>query len=165
MKRILFTIATVVMTLIVSTLKTSVPQKPLQAQQSAPTASVAKSEPITQPAPEKPPEPPSVPPRAQTCREAIAKTWPSNLQAGAIIVLEHENRSENPKAAGAVNKDGTQDFGCFQINNHWHANFFATNDWTDPESNAAYAYQIYLGRANTGRNGWSSWYAVQGILW
>lgn len=97
-----------------------------------------------------------------SCRDAIAQTWPSHLQSGAITVMTHENRSENPAAIGAVNNDGhgSQDFGCFQINNYWHKNFFASNDWRDPVANARYAYSIYQGRGN-----WSAWYAVQGILW
>lgn len=108
----------------------------------------------------KPQTPPPAP--AGTCRDAIAREWPAELQAGAIIVMTHENRSENPQAIGAVNQDGygSQDFGCFQINNHWHANFFATNDWRDPYANARYAYQIYKGRGN-----WTAWYAVKEILW
>jgi len=97
-----------------------------------------------------------------SCRDAIAQTWPAHLQAGAITVMTHENRSENPAAVGAVNNDGvgSQDFGCFQINNYWHKAFFASNDWRDPVANARYAYTIYQGRGN-----WSAWYAVKGILW
>lgn len=108
----------------------------------------------------KPPEPPS--PSAVSCREAIRRTWPSQLHDGAYIVLQHENRAEDPTAVGAVNSDGvgSQDFGCFQINNHWHAAFFAQSDWRDPVANAAYAYTIYQERGN-----WTAWYAVEGILW
>lgn len=97
-----------------------------------------------------------------SCRDAIAQTWPAELQSGAIIVMTNENRSENPAAVGAINPDsvGSQDFGCFQINNYWHKDFFANNDWRDPVANARYAYQIYKGRGN-----WTAWYAVQGILW
>lgn len=97
-----------------------------------------------------------------SCRDAIRQTWPAHLQEGAIIVMTHENRSENPAAVGAVNNDGhgSQDFGCFQINNYWHKGFFASNDWRDPVANARYAYTIYQGRGN-----FTAWYAVQGILW
>lgn len=97
-----------------------------------------------------------------TCRQAIAQTWPAHLQSGAITVMTHENRSENPAAVGAINPDEhrSQDFGCFQINNYWHKGFFANNDWRDPVANARYAYTIYQGRGN-----WTAWYAVQGILW
>lgn len=97
-----------------------------------------------------------------SCRAAIAQTWPAHLQSGAITVMTHENRAENPAAVGAVNSDGvgSQDFGCFQINNYWHKGFFASNDWRDPVANARYAYSIYQGRGN-----WSAWYAVKGILW
>lgn len=97
-----------------------------------------------------------------SCRAAIAQTWPAHLQSGAITVMTHENRSENPAAVGAINPDEhrSQDFGCFQINNYWHKAFFANNDWRDPVANARYAYSIYQGRGN-----WTAWYAVQGILW
>lgn len=108
-------------------------------------------------------KPPSIPASsAVSCREAIAQTWPTALQSGAITVLVNENRSEDPNAVGKVNSDGvgSQDFGCFQINNHWHKGFFATSDWRDPVANAAYAYKIYQGRGN-----WTAWYAVKGILW
>lgn len=97
-----------------------------------------------------------------SCRAAIAQTWPAHLQSGAITVMTHENRAEDPNAAGAINNDEhrSQDFGCFQINNYWHKQFFANNDWRDPVANARYAYSIYQGRGN-----WTAWYAVQGILW
>lgn len=65
-----------------------------------------------------------------------------------------------PDAVGAVNNDGSRDFGCFQINNRWHPQFFAEGDWRDPYHNARYALKIYNGRGN-----WSAWYAVRGILW
>ena len=96
-----------------------------------------------------------------SCRQAIAHTWPAHLQEGAIIVMMKES-GDRPNAIGAVNKDahGSQDFGCFQINNYWHKAFFANNDWSDPVANAKYAYSIYQGRGN-----WTAWYAVQGILW
>lgn len=110
----------------------------------------------------KPDEPPSTQASGISCREAIARTWPSQLQQGAQTVLVNENRSEDPNAVGKVNSDevGSQDFGCFQINNYWHKDFFATADWRDPVANAAYAYKIYQGRGN-----WTAWYAVKGILW
>lgn len=118
----------------------------------------------------KPDEPPSTQASGISCREAIAQTWPSQLHSGAQIVLVNENRAEDPQAVGKVNSDGvgSRDYGCFQINDYWHKDFFATKDWRDPVANAAYAYQIYLGRANSAKwnyNGWTSWYAVQGELW
>lgn len=102
-----------------------------------------------------------------SCRAAIAQVW-GGLQSGAITVMTHENRAENPQAVGSVNFDGSQDFGCFQINNKAHAAFFANNDWRDPVANATYALQIYQERARMPqhyKNGWTAWYAVQGILW
>ncbi len=99
-------------------------------------------------------------PVAQTCRQAILSVWPKDLQSGAITVLMHENRSENPKAIGAMNKDGSRDYGCFQINDRWHKDFFANNDWSDPVANSRYALTLYEERGD-----WTAWYAVAGILY
>lgn len=95
-----------------------------------------------------------------SCRDAIKQAFPPALQAGAAIVLEHENRAEDPNAVGGPNTDGSYDHGCFQINNKAHPAFFASQDWRDPVANARYAYTIYQGRGN-----WTAWYAVQGVLW
>lgn len=80
-------------------------------------------------------------------------------------MLEHENRRENPQAVGAVNNNGSVDYGCFQINNAAHPAFFNTEDWSNPFSNATYAYQIYKDRKSIDGVGWTAWYAVDGILW
>lgn len=121
------------------------------------------AEPATEP--QEAPEAPAAQP--ETCRSAIAKVWPPHLQAGAITVMTNENVPEDPSAKGAVNKDaqGSQDFGCFQINNYWHPAYFTGGDWSDPLWAAQYALTIYEGRQAATGNGWSAWYAVQGILW
>lgn len=41
-------------------------------------------------------EPAAPAPAPETCRSAIAKVWPAHLQAGAITVMTHENRTELP---------------------------------------------------------------------
>lgn len=96
---------------------------------------------------------------AGSCESAIAQVWPAELQSGAKLVAEKES-SLRADSIGGVNQDGSQDFGCFQINNHAHPQFFANGDWSDPVYNAEYALKIYNGRGN-----WTAWYAVQGILW
>lgn len=103
------------------------------------------------------PTPTPVP--AGSCEDAIAKTWPAELQSGARLVALKES-SLRADAIGAVNSDGSQDFGCFQINNRYHTQFFANGDWRDPTYNAQYALRLYQERGN-----WSAWYAVRGILW
>ncbi len=110
---------------------------------------------------------PAPAPEPETCRSAIAKVWPAHLQAGAITVMTHENRREDPSAKGAVNPDaqGSQDFGCFQINNYWHPAYFTDGDWSDPVWAAKYALTIYQGRLVKDGVGWTAWYAVEGILW
>lgn len=102
-----------------------------------------------------------------TCREAIDAVWPTALREGAKIVLVHENRSENIAAEGVVNKDeyASKDWGCFQINDHWHPAYFSQGDWRDPVWAAQYALKIYEGRQASEGNGWRAWYAVQGVLW
>ncbi len=99
------------------------------------------------------------PASAGTCEEAIIAVWPANLQAGARIVAQKESGMRSD-AVGAVNYDGSQDYGCFQINNFAHPAFFAGGNWSDPTYNAQYALAIYNGRGN-----WTAWYAVRGILW
>lgn len=102
-----------------------------------------------------------------TCREAIDQVWPTALRDGAKTVLVHENGKEDPHAVGGVNNDGvgSRDYGCFQINDHWHPAYFSEGDWKDPKWAAEYALKIYQGRAALNGNGWSAWYAVEGILW
>lgn len=109
------------------------------------------------------------------CYAAVKATWPQHLWAGAITVIEKESGATSNKIGpllpdGSIghNADGSQDFGCFQINNFAHPNFFNTQNWSDPFQNAAYAYRIYLERERLPqyyKNGWTAWYAVEGILW
>lgn len=113
--------------------------------------------------PEKEPEPSSVKPAVTsnvTCRQAIDQVFPAHLRSGAIVVLQHENRKEDPNAIGKMNKNGSRDYGCFQINDKAHKAFFASKNWRDPVHNAQQALAIYNGRGN-----WTAWYAVRGILW
>jgi len=93
------------------------------------------------------------------CYEAVRATWPRQLWPGAYTVMEKESGARS-QAIGKINSNGSQDFGCFQINNFAHRGFFQSHDWADSYQNAAYAYTIYRGRGN-----WSAWYAVRGLLW
>lgn len=106
------------------------------------------------------------PVQVSDCYVAMQATWPQELWAGASIVIQRESGGVSNKIGPEIrpgvpgyNSDGSQDFGCFQINNFAHHGFFQSHDWSDAYQNAAYAYQIYLGRHN-----WSAWYAVYGIL-
>ena len=98
-------------------------------------------------------------PSATTCEEAIDQVWPASLQADARLVSLKE-ASLQADSIGTVNPNGSQDFGCLQINNYAHPDFFANGDWSNPTYNAQYALRIYQGRGN-----WTAWYAVRGILW
>jgi hypothetical protein len=104
---------------------------------------------------------------AGSCEEAIAAVWPASLQSGARLVSTKESsmisdRIGPLKADGTVgyNYNGSRDYGCFQINDQAHPDFFANGDWRDPTYNAQYALKIYNERGN-----WTAWYAVRGILW
>lgn len=104
---------------------------------------------------------------ARSCEAAIAAVWPASLQTGARLVSVKES-SLNPDQIGPIredgstgyNYDGSRDYGCFQINNKAHPDFFSGGDWRDPYYNAQYALKTYQERGN-----WTAWYAVRGILW
>lgn len=176
MKKIAFIIGALLIAFSIGSLKQSLHNDAETAYKPAPVEDVVTPKAAAK-APERPikqaqakaeePKPPS-PPASQplTCREAIDQVWPTALRDGAKIVLEHENRSENPRAVGVENSDQwrSRDYGCFQINDHWHPDYFA-GDWQDPKWAAEYALRIYTGRQAATGNGWSAWYAVQGILW
>lgn len=126
-------------------------QKPAE-----PTKLAEAPKPEPTPAPQPAPKPAVV---ASDCVAAMQRHWPEHLWAGATIVIQKES-SNRSNAIGTVNRNGSQDFGCFQINNHAHANWFNLHNWQDADQNSAYAYQLYRERGN-----WTAWYAVQGILW
>lgn len=185
MKKLAFLLATIVIAAMITVIKdthqtASVTQhKPAPVEDIVTPKAAAKApekapEKAEEPAPEAPAQPveQAKPPSTQasqplTCREAIDAVWPTALRDGAKIVLVHENRSEEPHAVGGVNPDQFQsrDYGCFQINDHWHPAYFNEGDWRDPKWAAEYAYKIYQGRQASEGNGWRAWYAVEGILW
>lgn len=174
MKKLIIIALVILITISIDALRTHTPPSPHVAEAS-PVASHESEEAKTDnEAPEaveavtEPQNAPEAPaPAPETCRSAIAKVWPAHLQAGTITVMINENAPEDPSAKGAVNKDaqGSQDFGCFQINNYWHPAYFTDGDWSDPVWAAQYALKIYEGRQASEGNGWRAWYAVQGILW
>jgi hypothetical protein len=178
MNRLLFLLVTVVITCSVTHLKGhQIQQKALSATQkphNVPKVAkapinvqeqkrAATTPPVAEAAQTKPPD--IVQPRALTCREAIDQVWPTALRDGAKIVLEYENRSENAQAVGSVNGDGSRDYGCMQINNKAHPQFFATEDWSNPVANVTEGLKIYQGRQSVTGNGWQAWYAVAGVLY
>lgn len=85
------------------------------------------------------------------CITAMKNVFPESLWTGAEKVLSHENGSLNPNAIGGPNKNGTYDYGCFQINGEKEA--------LDPVVSATRAYDKYKG-GRVGANNWSAWYAV-----
>jgi hypothetical protein len=93
------------------------------------------------------------------CYAAIKRQWPQKLWAGAKLVVDGESGGRS-SVIGATNYDGSNDYGCFQINKGYHSAWFATHNWKDADQNAAYGYLLYQERGN-----WTAWYAVRGILW
>jgi hypothetical protein len=90
-----------------------------------------------------------------SCRDAIARTWPADLQAVAVLTMTSENGQEKPDRVSGRNYDGSVDYGCFQLNNKAHPGFFKNSNWANSVENAAYAYKIFKSRGN-----FSAWYAV-----
>lgn len=111
------------------------------------------------PVPEPTPAPVAEPQVSTDCYAAMQRQWPKHLWAGAKIVIDKESSGRHAVIA-PTNYNGSNDFGCFQINNHAHAAWFANHNWKDADQSAAYGYQLYKERGN-----WTAWYAVQGILW
>lgn len=95
---------------------------------------------------------------ASTCRSAIAKYWPAELQSTAVTILDHENHKESTAAINTANADGSVDYGCMQINSV-HKSWVDLSKLTNPDYNAQVGYQIYR------QQGVKAWYAVKGILW
>lgn len=135
------------------------PAEPVKAQQQAPQAQLTSQA--------------SAP--AGTCEEAIAAVWPADLQSSARLVSTKESSMIRdrigplkPNGTVGYNNDGSRDYGCFQINDAAHPQFFQNGDWRNPKYNAQYALRIYQEREQrpqTYKNGWTAWYAVRGILW
>jgi Lysozyme like domain len=69
--------------------------------------------------------------------------------------MSQENGRETADRVGTINSDGSQDFGCFMVNDQAHPEFFATQNRANPVANSRYAYSIFLARRD-----WSAWYAV-----
>ena len=98
----------------------------------APEQSKAPEAVVTPPVKEKPPEKPPV--ASTDCEAAVKRQWPEHLWSGALIVVREES-SFRHDAVGKLNPDGfSRDYGCFQINDHWHAKFFASHDWKDADA-------------------------------
>lgn len=167
MKKIIFILAAVIIALGISAIKQHYYQVTQTQHKPEPIEQVITPQAAAAPVEEAPiEEPPSIQAsQPTTCREAIDQVWPTALREGAKIVLVNENGSENIAAVGVENTDGSQDFGCFQINDRWHPAYFSDGDWKDPVWAAQYALKIYEGRQQSEGNGWRAWYAVQGILW
>lgn len=88
-----------------------------------------------------------------SCLEAIQNVFPADKQPIAIAVSKAESGLIRDRV-GAVNFDGSVDYGCFQINNSAHASWFQSHDWQDPIENTKYALQL-----SGGGNSWHDWSA------
>lgn len=82
---------------------------------------------------------------ADTIREKIAATF-GEYADEAFELLKCENRGLDPKATNH-NKDGSTDWGVFQLNDHWNGFNKAVRNQqflTDPDINISIAYKLFV---------------------
>lgn len=90
-----------------------------------------------------------------SCLDAIYAVFPADKQSMAIAIAKAESGLINDRV-GAVNFDGSVDYGCFQINNKAHREWFIDHDWTNPVQNAKFALQLSYNGTN-----WNAWSAYK----
>lgn len=66
------------------------------------------------------------------------------LKAFAIALAESGG---DPTKTNTKNRNGTTDYGLFQINSV-HADLLKSGNWQDPQTNANMAYQLYASKGN-----------------
>ena len=82
----------------------------------------------------------------------IRKHFPplSDAELKAMVAIALAESSGNPSAIGPKNKNGTTDYGLFQVNSiHWGNT--AVADRLDPDKNTAKAAEVYR---KQGKNAW-----------
>lgn len=85
----------------------------------------------------------------QIAKVASDAGFPATELPTAVAVAYAESGG-NPQAKGGPNKNGSYDYGLFQINSV-HSQLLSSGDWADPAANARMAYQVWKG------SGWKAW--------
>ena len=83
--------------------------------------------------------------------QEIYEVFGSEYYGEAMELLECENKNLDPEAVNK-NKDGSIDYGVFQLNSHWHGfNKFVNNEryLFDPEINIRIAYRLFVTSGNS----------------
>lgn len=88
---------------------------------------------------------------AQRYALAVTSGWSAVQAITATAISIAEDGSGNPLALSGVNRDGSRDFGLWQINSGWWPRFGGMTALGEPSANARAAYAIYQ------RQGWCAW--------
>ena len=90
--------------------------------------------------------------KATTCRDAIRKYWPTELQNQAIALATMESGLRADAHNGNA-LTGDDSWGCFQGNRYGYlAASRPSAEWfVDPDNNAKWAYELYRAQ------GWKPW--------
>ena len=81
---------------------------------------------------------------------AIHATWPASLAPRAIRIARCES-GLNPRAVNSRNRNGTTDWGLFQLNDGGTMQSVLRGSWSNPVHNSRAAYRLYRQR------GWGPW--------
>lgn len=86
-------------------------------------------------------------------RDLIAKYFPKEQQQNALRIMSKENGAGDPKRVSAPNKNGSRDYGLFQLNDKAQGKRvgYDLEQFKDPETNVRIAYQIWS------EQGWRPW--------
>jgi hypothetical protein len=85
---------------------------------------------------------------------ALAKEagFPSSQIAIAVAVALAESGGR-PDNVSLPNKDGSKDYGLWQINNHAHSDLMSQYNWSNPHDNAKMAFSVWKAAGNS----WKPW--------
>lgn len=89
--------------------------------------------------------------RAEIANAMRKAGWPeSAIPVGVAVALAESGG--NPSAVNHSNRNGSKDYGLFQINSV-HKELLAKHNWSDPVDNARMALSVYKGAGNK----WTPW--------
>ena len=89
--------------------------------------------------------------RAEIANAMRKAGWPETaIPVGVAVALAESGG--NPSAVNHSNRNGSKDYGLFQINSV-HKELLAKHNWSDPVDNARMALSVYKGAGNK----WTPW--------